>query len=652
VSANLILTIINSATAGTLTGYVGTVHFTSSDALAILPADYTFTAADAGTHTFPITLKTLGNQTITVTDVRSAGFTGTATFNVANGPDLVISKTHTGNFSVGQTGATYTITIMNAGNTATGAGNSVTVTDSLPAGLNATAFVGTGWTCNALPALSCTRSDSLAAGAGYPPLTLTVDVTAASPTTVTNTATVSGGNDSNTNNNTALDTTIIGPRPPSDLSISSFHGSSFIQGQTGVYTITVGNFFGQAATFGQVTVTDTLPAGLTGASISGTGWSCSAPTAVPLTCTRSDVLLVTGTYPQITLTVNVAANASSPLTNTATVSGGNDGNSANNTANDSTIIIVNGADLDIAPLSSFGVFAQGQTGAQALFVVANHGSAASSGTVTINTTLSAGLTATAISGPGWTCILATVSCTRSESLPVAMGFSPITVTFDVGKNAPANSTVTMSVSGGSDVNTANNTGTFGVNVTPAIAITLQGTGVATVNAGSSGSYNLSLTLGPGAGTVSFSCSGLPTGAACSFNPPSLTASGSEVVTISTTARSASAPITFRLPVGGPVQLLLLAMALGAFVLLALSKQSARRRFALAAASLVLLCLIGGCGGGGGGGGGSSSFAGPTPTPVPTPTPNPNGTPVGTYGITVTASGSSFSTTQSLTLVVK
>ena len=34
------------------TGYTGTVHFTSSDAQASLPVDYTFTAADAGMHTF------------------------------------------------------------------------------------------------------------------------------------------------------------------------------------------------------------------------------------------------------------------------------------------------------------------------------------------------------------------------------------------------------------------------------------------------------------------------------------------------------------------------------------------------------------------------------------------------------------------------
>src|SRR5262249_44363353 len=56
------------AMGNTLTGYRGTVHFTSSDPRAQLPGDYTFTAADNGVHTFTATLNTPGMQSITVTD--------------------------------------------------------------------------------------------------------------------------------------------------------------------------------------------------------------------------------------------------------------------------------------------------------------------------------------------------------------------------------------------------------------------------------------------------------------------------------------------------------------------------------------------------------------------------------------------------------
>ena len=52
------------------TGYRGTVTFSSSDARATLPANYTFTAADGGVHTFTngVTLVTAGNQTVSLTD--------------------------------------------------------------------------------------------------------------------------------------------------------------------------------------------------------------------------------------------------------------------------------------------------------------------------------------------------------------------------------------------------------------------------------------------------------------------------------------------------------------------------------------------------------------------------------------------------------
>jgi hypothetical protein len=76
----------------TATSYTGSVQFTSSDGAATLPhdpmtpvpADYTFTAAESGTHTFTngVTLNTVGSQTITATDTATA-ITGTATVNVS-----------------------------------------------------------------------------------------------------------------------------------------------------------------------------------------------------------------------------------------------------------------------------------------------------------------------------------------------------------------------------------------------------------------------------------------------------------------------------------------------------------------------------------------------------------------------------------------
>ncbi|MGA7204381.1 MAG: cohesin domain-containing protein, partial [Specibacter sp.] len=64
-----------SATSSTATEYLGTVHLTSSDGQALLPADATLTG---GVGTFNVTLKTAGNQTVTATDTASSPVTGTS----------------------------------------------------------------------------------------------------------------------------------------------------------------------------------------------------------------------------------------------------------------------------------------------------------------------------------------------------------------------------------------------------------------------------------------------------------------------------------------------------------------------------------------------------------------------------------------------
>ena len=57
------------AAGNTATDYLGPAHFSSSDPLASLPADYTFTAADHGKHTFSgVVFRTTGSQTLTASD--------------------------------------------------------------------------------------------------------------------------------------------------------------------------------------------------------------------------------------------------------------------------------------------------------------------------------------------------------------------------------------------------------------------------------------------------------------------------------------------------------------------------------------------------------------------------------------------------------
>jgi hypothetical protein len=93
--------------------YTGTVHFTSSDAAAVLPADYTFTSVDAGLHHFLTTLNTSGQQTVTVTDTRLPGFTGTSTLQV-NVPNVAQLRILTPGTATTGTPITFSIVAYDA----------------------------------------------------------------------------------------------------------------------------------------------------------------------------------------------------------------------------------------------------------------------------------------------------------------------------------------------------------------------------------------------------------------------------------------------------------------------------------------------------------------------------------------------------------
>ena len=103
-------------------GYLGTVHFTSSDKAAGLPIDYTFNAGDNGRHVFSVTLPTLGRPTIFVADAASSTLGGGTALNVTN--DVIASSLIVSGFPspsrVGVQGS-FTVTARDAqGNTLTG----------------------------------------------------------------------------------------------------------------------------------------------------------------------------------------------------------------------------------------------------------------------------------------------------------------------------------------------------------------------------------------------------------------------------------------------------------------------------------------------------------------------------------------------------
>jgi uncharacterized repeat protein (TIGR01451 family)/uncharacterized repeat protein (TIGR02543 family) len=383
------------------------------------------------------------NCLATMTQARSVG----AQFDLGPQPDMTVAKSHVGNFTQGDTGDTYTITATNSGGAASS--GTVTVTDSLPSGLSATAISGTGWSCT-LGTLTCTRSDALAAAGSYPSITVTVNVSATAGSSVTNSATVSGGGESNTSNDTASDPTTVNQL--ADMTVVKSHTGNFTQGDTGdTYTITATNS-GTGTTSGAVTVVDSLPSGLTATAISGGAtWNCTLGT---LTCTTSSALAPGDSYPSITVTVDVSATAGSLVTNTATVSGGGEVVTSNDSSSDPTTIN-QVADITIAK-SHTGNFTQGDTGDTYTITATNSGTGATSGTVTVVDTLPSGLTATAIAGGAtWNCTLATLTCTTSTVLAAGQSYPSITVTVDVSATASSSVTNSAAVSGGGEVVTSN-----------------------------------------------------------------------------------------------------------------------------------------------------------------------------------------------------
>ena len=180
-------------------------------------------------------------------------------------PALSVKSTHAGNFVTGQIAAAYTVTVANSALAGATTGM-VTVSETLPSSLTAVSMTGSGWTCQTI---TCSRSDSLAAGASYPPITVTVKVTASAPSQLTNSVLVSGGGSFAAG---AEDLTVV--MTPS-LSISKTHVGSFAQGQNGAtYSVVVSNAGTAGPTSGTVTVTEIIPSGLTLVSMSGMGWTC------------------------------------------------------------------------------------------------------------------------------------------------------------------------------------------------------------------------------------------------------------------------------------------------------------------------------------------------------------------------------------------
>ncbi len=117
----------------------------------------------------------------------------------------------------------------------------------------------------------------------------------------------------------------------------------------------------------------------------------------------------------------------------------------------------------------------GQTGATYSILVTNNGSGpkTTGSTASVTDTLPAGFTATAIAGTGWTCVLGTLTCTRTDALAAGSSYPAITLTFNAANSVPGNSagtltnTANVTLTGQTESDTGNNAG---ARVTPITSI--------------------------------------------------------------------------------------------------------------------------------------------------------------------------------------
>jgi uncharacterized repeat protein (TIGR01451 family) len=206
----------------------------------------------------------------------------------------------------------YTLSVTNHGPSTA---QTVSVVDTLPAGVTFVSASGTGWSCThaANVSVTCTRS-ALVSGATAPDITVAV-AAPSQASSIVNAAVVSSASpDPDPTNDAASTTTSV--TASADLEIAKTGPATVKAGGRLVYTLSVTNH--GPSTAQTVSVVDTLPAGVTFVSASGTGWSCTHAANVSVTCTRS--ALVSGaTAPDITVTVNAPTQASS-IVNAAEVS--------------------------------------------------------------------------------------------------------------------------------------------------------------------------------------------------------------------------------------------------------------------------------------------------------------------------------------------
>ena len=350
---------------------------------------------------------------------------------------------------------------INAGGTATltigiGNANAAAITliadfvDPMPTGVTTTS--GNSGTCTGVTVAPA--SITMASGTSVPPggCTIVVSITSSTPGVVVNTTGSLSTSAGVAPPASAPIAVVAGPIPQADLSVVKTTTSTSVQpGGAITYTIVASNA-GPSAVVG-ATVTDTFSSDLTNVTwtcVASAGSSCPASGAGNI---NASVNLLVGGTATFTVNATVAGSATGSVTNTATIApppGVIDPDPSDDT---STVVTPIGdapvVDLGIVKTAN-GTFHAGQVGASYTIVVTNHGNVPTSGEVVVSELVPPGLTATSMTGPGWTCTQPAGPCKRSDPLAPGASYPPITLVVNVADDPPSSVTNVATVIGGGD----------------------------------------------------------------------------------------------------------------------------------------------------------------------------------------------------------
>lgn len=501
----------------------------------------TLAPGQSATVTYAVTIDADAGLGATIDNVATLGFVsadlGLPITTVAEAnttvvyPDPGIVKTIR---SVSGNTYTFDLTVTNTGTLATI--GTVTVSD-----LRGGAFTGgytmsgTGWTCSG-SASPCTRSDALAPGASYPPITVVASYTPGGA--VLNTGIVSGGGQPTDTNSPALinDTASVnaGAAASADLVVNKAALTGTISlGTLGGFKIQVRNSGPSTAT--NATLADTLPAGLEFASVTTSQGTCTTAPAGSQTA----ISCAFGSLPvNTTATVTIRARPNATLlgtsvTNTATATSDVTVTPASDSAN---LTIRPGADLAVTKTASAAVV--DQAAALSYTITATNSGPASATNVQIvdrlpaAIDLSATITSTPSSGGSCSRSGSTITCLWTGATANAATRS-VTIAGTTLASVPVENRTAVNrvnvFSNTDDPDPSDNNATATVTVIPAADLEATATSGATVAAGASADLTFSvINNGPSTATNTVMTIVIPSGLTPSKAPAGCTISSQTV----------------------------------------------------------------------------------------------------------------------------